>query len=195
MLAAIYRQGVGFSIGQAPRPQISAREILLQVRAAAICSTDMKIIRNGHRKLDQARQIILGHECVGTVAEVGTDVRGLRLGQRVGVAPNAGCGGCRACIQGKANYCPDYTAFGIDMDGGHAQYVRVPETFLRQGNVVDLPESITDTEACLLVRNRRVDLRRMISDEFALSDLAQAYEKAGSGPAGKVVLLNPEDPR
>lgn len=150
MLAATYTQGGSFSIDTIPRPEIDADEILLRVRAASICGTDVKIIRNGHRKLADRQRIVLGHEFVGTIEQVGSRVEGYRVGQRVGVAPNAGCGHCSACIRGRSNYCPHYTAFGIDRDGGHAAFVRVPGRWITQGNVLALPDGVTDAEASLL---------------------------------------------
>ena len=150
MLAATYTQGGTLLFDEIPVPEIESDEILLRIRAASICGTDVKIVHSGHRKLPAGRRIVLGHEFVGVIEQVGRSVEGFRLGERVGVAPNAGCGRCDACIRGKANYCPTYTAFGIDRDGGHAPYVRIPARFIAQGNIIPLPASVTDQEASLL---------------------------------------------
>ena len=104
MLAATYRQGGGFEVREVARPEIAEDELLLRVRATSICGTDIKIIRNGHRKLGDGQRIVLGHEFVGVVEALGAGVKGYREGQRVGVAPNAGCGRCDACTRGQANY-------------------------------------------------------------------------------------------
>ena len=122
---------------------------MLRVRAASICGTDVKIIRNGHRKLSDGQRIVLGHEFVGTIEQVGPSAR-LSRRERVGVAPNAGCGHCDACIRGQSNYCPQYTAFGIDRDGGHAPRVEIPGRFVAQGNVMPLPAAVSDREAALV---------------------------------------------
>lgn len=150
MLAATYTQGGKFAVMDVPEPTAGEDEILLKVRAASICGTDVKIVHNGHRKLRDGQRIVLGHEFVGDIAAVGRRVRDYREGQRVGVAPNAGCGKCAACARGKPNYCPGYTAFGIDRDGGHAPYVAVPAAFIAQGNIVPLPDSLSDREASVL---------------------------------------------
>jgi len=150
MLAATYTQGGAFAVREVPRPALGDGELLLRVTAAAICGTDIKIVKNGHRKLKGGQTIVLGHEFVGVIEELGARVTGFRKGQRVGVAPNAGCGRCPACRRGQSNYCPDYTAFGIDRDGAHAPWVNIPEVFLEQGNVMALPESVTDAAAVLL---------------------------------------------
>jgi L-iditol 2-dehydrogenase len=150
MLAATFTQGGSFVVREIPHPAINDGDLLLRVTAAAICGTDIKIVKNGHRKLKSGQTIILGHEFVGVIEEAGPRVTGFKQGQRVGVAPNAGCGHCPPCKRGQSNYCSDYTAFGIDRDGAHAPFVRIPEVFLQQGNVMALPECVTDAAAALL---------------------------------------------
>jgi len=150
MLAATYTQGGSFAVREVPRPAIQDGDLLLRVTAAAICGTDIKIVKNGHRKLKSGQTIVLGHEFVGVIENAGARVTGFKTGQRVGVAPNAGCGRCPPCKRGQSNYCSDFTAFGIDRDGAHAPFVRIPEVFLQQGNVMALPECVTDAAAALL---------------------------------------------
>jgi len=150
MIAATYTQGGGFQVEDVPQPEIGDDELLLEVKAASICGTDVRIVRNGHRKLSDGQRIVLGHEFAGVVAEVGRRVAGFRSGQRVGVAPNIGCGRCSMCARALPNMCPDYTAFGITFDGAHTQYVRVPHAALAQGSVMPLPEGMPLKDACLI---------------------------------------------
>ena len=150
MIAATYTQNGEFAVRDIPPPEISTDELLLRVRAASICGTDMKIIRNGHRKLADDQRIVLGHEFVGTIEQAGSDVSQFSMGKRVGVAPNAGCGCCDGCIRGQSNYCDQYTALGIDRDGAHAPLVKIPAQFIAQGNVIELPDSVSDQAAALL---------------------------------------------
>jgi L-iditol 2-dehydrogenase len=150
MLAATYTQGGSFEVTDVPDPVPGDGELLLRVTAAAVCGTDLKIVRNGHRKLRAGQRIVLGHEFAGIVEAVGRGASAFAAGQRVGVAPNAGCGRCAACRKGRSNYCPDYTAFGIDRDGAHAPWVRIPAVYLQQGNVIPLPDGVTDDAAALL---------------------------------------------
>jgi threonine dehydrogenase-like Zn-dependent dehydrogenase len=204
MLAATYRQGGSFAVRTVRRPQARRDGLLLRVRAASICGTDVKIIRNGHRKLADGQSIILGHEFIGTIEHTGADLEGYPLGQRVGVVPNAGCGRCDACIRGQANYCPEYTAFGIDRDGGHAAVVEIPGRFLAQGNVVPLPEGVSDREAALLEPFSCVVNGVRVS-RIELGDTVAIF---GAGPiglmhlmlcrisgAGKVLVLDPVEDR
>jgi L-iditol 2-dehydrogenase len=185
MVAATYQQGGGFKIREIPVPEVCPDGLLLRVRAASICGTDVKIIRNGHRKLADGQRIVLGHEFIGTIEAVGDDVNGYRVGQRVGVVPNAGCGHCDACIRGQANYCPQYTAFGIDRDGGHAAFVEIPGRFLAQGNVVPLPENVSDSEAALLEPFSCV-VNGIRASRIELGDTVVIF---GAGPIGLMHLM------
>lgn len=185
MLAATYTQGGTLEIEEIARPVIERDEILLQVRAASICGTDVKIIRNGHRKLRDGQRIVLGHEFVGVIEQVGGSVAGYPVGQRVGVAPNAGCGRCPACVRGKTNYCPAYTAFGIDQDGGHTALVRIANHFVTQGNVIPLPPEVSDIEAALLEPFSCV-INGVRSSNIELGDTVVIY---GAGPIGLMHVL------
>lgn len=166
MIAAVYTQGQGLAFVERPQPEIRSDEALVKVDASAICGTDVKIARNGSRKAKAGQSWTLGHEFVGTVVETGSAVRGLAVGARVGVAPNFGCGHCEACIRGMANMCGGYSAFGIDTDGSHAPYVRLPAAAIAQGNVVELPAGMSPEAAalaeplsCVLNAQKVVNLR------------------------------------
>ncbi len=185
MLAATYQQGGAFAIREIPAPEIRPDGLLLRVRAASICGTDVKIIRHGHRKLADGQRIVLGHEFIGTIERMGADVTGYHTGQRVGVVPNAGCGHCDACVRGQANYCPQYTAFGIDRDGGHTAWVEIPGRFVAQGNVVPLPESVSDREASLLEPFSCVVNGVRVS-RIELGDTVVIF---GAGPIGLMHLM------
>ncbi len=185
MLAATYKQGGGFAIHEVPRPELADDELLLRITATSICGTDVKIVHHGHRKLRDGQQIVLGHEFVGVIERVGARVTGFGAGQRIGIAPNAGCGRCQACIRGKANYCPDYTAFGIDRDGGHAAWVAVPGCFITQGNIVELPDEVSDTEAALLEPFSCV-VNGVRSSRIELGDVVVIY---GAGPIGLMHVM------
>ena len=143
MIAAAYTQGRKLEFTDVPVPSLQTGDALLKVAATSICGTDTKIARAGHRKLQPGQRIVLGHEFVGTIVE------GPYQGQRVGLVPNWGCGACDACIRGMANLCPDFSAFGIDSDGAHTEYVRIPAVAIAQGNVIPLPEGVPVEEAAL----------------------------------------------
>lgn len=168
MIAAQYTQGTGggFAVRDVPVPDIGEAEVLLRVDAASICGTDIKIIKHGHRKLRDGQTITLGHEFVGTIERLGKDVRGFSAGQRVGIAPNMGRPGSEMTVRGLANMDPDFSAFGINQDGGHAEYVRINAAAIEQGNVAVVPDMVPSIHATLAeplscavssIRNARIE--------------------------------------
>lgn len=149
MLAVVY-QGKGLiNVEEVPIPKINPDEILLKVKAASICGTDIKIKAFGHFKNPDEKKIILGHEVAGEIAEVGSNLKGFAKGARISLAPNIGCGVCLQCINGQSNYCEDYKAIGISMDGAFAEYMKIPSEYITQGNIVHLPDTISFEEASL----------------------------------------------
>lgn len=129
-----------YELKEVPKPTPGQGDILLRVKAAAICGSDIRMIFNGYRGVSHETPRIYGHEIAGIVEEVGSDVAdaGYRPGDAVAVAPNMGCGVCDMCVSGNTHLCPEYKAFGINMDGGFAEYVVVPEIAVRQGNLVKI---------------------------------------------------------
>jgi L-iditol 2-dehydrogenase len=150
MLAAVYHGPKDIRVEQAPRPVIGAGELLLRVIDASICGTDLRIYQGGHRKYPEGTVRIPGHEVVGTIAEIGAGLQGYELGQRVFIAPNMGCGHCQQCISGRNNLCANYDAVGINLDGGFAEYMRVPAKAVLQGNVMAIPEEVDSAVAALI---------------------------------------------
>jgi len=136
-------------VEEAPVPDIGPGEILLRVKAAAVCGTDIRMYRNGSRGVSAEKPLILGHEISGVVEKVGPGARGTREGARVAVAPNMGCGVCDQCVGGNTQLCASFRAFGINLDGGFAEFMRVPEAAVRQGNLSEIPGDAGFVEAAL----------------------------------------------
>ena len=137
-------------LAEIPIPQIGDNEALLKVRAASICGTDVRMYKNGYKNVSEENPLVLGHEFAGEIVKVGKNVTALTVGQKVAVAPNIGCGTCDMCVSGQTHLCGTYDAFGITMDGGFAEYVRIPENAIRQGNIAPLDASISYAEAALV---------------------------------------------
>jgi threonine dehydrogenase-like Zn-dependent dehydrogenase len=150
MKAAVYEAPGRVVVRDVPKPVIAEDEILIQLVAASICGTDLRISRYGHFKLPSGQERVLGHEIVGIVAEVGTEVSGFAVGERVTATPNIGCGRCEFCRQGLNNMCPDYEAFGVTIDGGFEEFLRVPGFALQRGNIFKVPDSVSDRSAALV---------------------------------------------
>ena len=100
-------------------------EVILDVQACGICGTDLHILTDPPGQ-PATLGVVLGHEIVGVVSEIGEDVVRLRPGDRVVVAPNISCGQCVWCQRGLPNHCDHFTTIGIFRDGGLASRVRVP---------------------------------------------------------------------
>ena len=147
MFAIVYQKKGTIKVFDIPIPGINSNEILLKVKAASICGTDLKIKTFGHFKNPDDKQIVLGHEVAGEIAKVGADLKGFQIGSRISLAPNIGCGVCWQCINGQSNYCEDYEAIGISMDGAFAEYMRITAVYITQGNIVYLPDSVSFKEA------------------------------------------------
>ncbi|MDH6364007.1 L-iditol 2-dehydrogenase [Enterococcus sp. PF1-24] len=132
------------------KPIIDDTELLIKVKAASICGTDVRMFKNGYVNVDEEHPLILGHEISGVIEEVGNLVNGYEKGMRVAVAPNMGCGICDQCVSGNTHLCAEYEAFGINLPGGFAEYLKVPEKAIRQGNVTLLQDEISFEEAALI---------------------------------------------
>lgn len=150
MLAAVYHGPNDLRVEEVPVPKIAKGEILVKVLSASICGTDLRIFHGNHRMYAPGTVRIPGHEVVGTIAEIGEDVGGYAVGQRVFCAPNTGCGHCLQCITGNNNLCASYDAIGVTSDGGFAEYVRIPANSVRQGNVILLDEKVDSAVAALM---------------------------------------------
>ena len=125
-------------------PEPSGSEVLLRVRAAGVCGTDVKLFHGKNPRLKPP--IVLGHEFAGEVAAVGPDVLRRQVGDRAVVYMYMSCGQCDYCLTGRENLCSNRRGFfGFDRDGGFAEYALIPEA-----NVVLLPEGIPFEEAAIL---------------------------------------------
>lgn len=130
-------------------PEIGENEMLIQIRAAAVCGTDLRIYKFGHFKITEGEKRVLGHELAGEIAQIGKNVKGFRVGMRVALPPNIGCGTCPMCLKGQNQLCPNYEAFGISLDGGFQEYMRVPAIAIERGNVIEIPDSLSFEEAAM----------------------------------------------
>ena len=142
MRAAVFYGIEDIRVEDIPLPKPGPHEALMKIGKVGICGTDLRIYANGHHRISPGTRRVLGHELAGEIVEIGERVAGLSAGMRVGVAPNMGCGVCAQCVSGWTNLCANYTAFGISLDGGFAEYMLITEDAIRQGNVVAIPGDI-----------------------------------------------------
>jgi L-iditol 2-dehydrogenase len=131
----------------APDPRLEPGDMLIKVRAATICGTDIRILR-GKKTAGIRYPSILGHEFAGEVANTGGHDQ-FHLGQAVTVCPAFSCGTCPACSTGAENLCSNLMAMGYDIDGAFADYVRVPLRGVQAGNVFAMPPALSFEKATL----------------------------------------------
>ncbi len=133
-----------------PVPEIGDNEILIRIRAASICGTDIRMWKNGTANASAEQPLITGHEFAGDIVRTGRNVKGYAPGERVSVAPNIGCGHCDMCVSGNTHLCRNMEAFGVTMNGGFAEYVKVPENAVVQGNVLKIADDLSYEAAALI---------------------------------------------
>lgn len=121
-----------FVLKDVPIPEIEPVEVLIKVVAAGLCGTDVAIRSNTFmgRHGPVITPIIPGHEYVGEIVEIGSQVNGLKVGDRMFVAAAYTCGKCRNCFSGKAA-CRNWVHYGIDKDGAFSEYAAVRQEALR----------------------------------------------------------------
>ena len=124
--AVLSRPGVLDVVDVAP-PTPGSGEVLVRVAVCGVCGTDASELYHG--PIQTVLPVILGHEFVGTVEAVGTDVD-LPIGATVVCGAGVSCGTCKPCRLGRTNLCRNYRTAGLQLDGGLAEFVVVPETVL-----------------------------------------------------------------
>lgn len=134
----------GLSVDSVPIPEPGAGEVLLEVRACGLNRIDL-LTRDGLVTADVPLPHILGSEVSGVVSAAGPDVPTTLIGSRVVVDPVINCGHCELCRRGRGNICPRSRIFGVQTDGGYAEYVVVPSAQL-----IHLPP-LVDFEAAAAV--------------------------------------------
>ena len=149
MLAARLYGANDLRLEEIPTPKIADDEVLVKVKKAALCGTDLRMYKNGAAAATPEKPLIIGHEFSGDIAEVGKNVQEWKVGQRVFLAPNIGCGHCDFCVAGNSHLCDDLQALGVTENGAFAEYIRIPAEALVHGNLMKLGESISYEEAAV----------------------------------------------
>jgi len=147
MKAAVLVGKERFEVRDVEKPKCGCGEVLVRVEACAVCGTDLRIFR-GQKRVDVP---ITGHEISGVIAEIGEEVQGLSIGDRVVVETVVGCGECDACKKGEENLCRrKFKAIGYQYNGGFAQFLLVPRNAVKQGCVIKIPDNLSFEEASVV---------------------------------------------
>jgi propanol-preferring alcohol dehydrogenase len=142
--ARFYEVNEPLQLEEVPVPEIQEDEVLVQVKAAGLCGSDVHIVFEGVTPTG-FKPITLGHEPCGVVAATGARVEDWGEGDRVAVTPLLFCGSCRNCITGKTNVCLKRKLVGIHENGALAEYLAAPAK-----NLVRLPESVPFTVGAII---------------------------------------------
>ena len=125
MKSAVFYGKHDMRVEESPMPKVGAEDVLIQVKACGICGTDVHIYEGDKGAAEVTPPTILGHEFSGVVAEVGSAVTNVKVGDRVCIDPNCYCGTCDFCRNGIAHYCTDMIGYGTTVNGGFAEYCSV----------------------------------------------------------------------
>lgn len=158
VLAAVFHGPNNIAVGEVPMTATTAtatsnssdNHAILKVNACAVCGYDARVFRNGHKKVRPP--MILGHELCGEILKTVRTQNGATIsaGTRVAVCPLIPCLDCHYCRNGYYNLCTELNEIGSSLDGGFAQYVRIPNQIIRIEGLVPVPDSLSDEEAALL---------------------------------------------
>jgi len=163
-----------------PEPTPQKNEILLKVSTCGVCHTELDEIEG--RTPPPKFPVVLGHQVVGKIEELGDGVTKFKIGDRIGVAwIYSSCGICEFCLSNQENLCPDFKATGRDVNGGYAEYMIVQEKF-----AFSIPEIFLDSEAAPLLCAGAIGYRSL-----RLTNLqdGQNLGLTGFGASGHLVLL------
>jgi threonine dehydrogenase-like Zn-dependent dehydrogenase len=179
MKALVYTGPGHVEIQAVARPTIQPGDALLKVHASGICGSDI----HGFLGHSERRQpgLILGHEAVATIEEVGSSITGWKAGQRVVVNPLINCGACAACLAGKQNLCASWRVLGMDrVQGTYAEFVAVPASCLYPvSDGLSEPEAVLTEPLANVVHYFRT----------SMTEIPDSLTILGAGPIGILTLV------
>jgi L-iditol 2-dehydrogenase len=145
MTAAVLYGKEDLKVEQVPVPAVLPDEVLVRIKAALTCGTDLKVFRQGQHARMIVPPAVFGHELAGVIEDVGDEVRGFRKGMRVVAANSAPCLECRYCRRGRPNLC-EHLLFN---NGAYAEFIRIPGRIVQQ-NLLEIPDHLDFTDAALV---------------------------------------------
>ncbi len=169
----------GASLESVPIPEISPAEVLVRVRAASICGTDLHIYEWDRWSASRIKPpLTFGHEFCGVIEKVGAEVTGLAPGDFVSAEMHLYCGACRQCRLGQLHICQNVRIIGIDQDGCFAEFVRIPAT-----NIWKIDPAIPEHYAAILD-----PLGNAVHTVLAGEIAGQTVAVTGCGPIGLMAI-------
>jgi len=169
MTAAVLYGKEQLRIEQVNVPQLAPGDVLVRVRTALTCGTDVKVFRRGYHARMIQPPSLFGHELAGDIVAMGDAVRGFGIGDRVVAANSAPCGECYHCCRNQENLCSDL----LFNNGAYAEYIRIPERIV-QKNMYRIPAHVSYQDAALVE---------------PLSCVMRGLEETGVRPADSVAVI------
>lgn len=136
----------GLWMEEVPMPEIGVNDVLIKMKKTSICGTDLHIYMwDDWAKKTIKTPMIIGHEYVGEIVDMGSGVKNLKVGDRVTGEGHLACGHCRNCRRGKLHVCENTVGIGVNIDGAFAEYMALPAE-----NVIKLDDRIPDEIASIM---------------------------------------------
>ncbi|MEL0656444.1 L-threonine 3-dehydrogenase [Pseudoalteromonas issachenkonii] len=136
---------LGIWMTDAPKPEVGHNDLLIKIRKTAICGTDVHIYKwDEWASKTIPTPMVVGHEYVGEVVDMGQEVRGFQVGDRVSGEGHITCGHCRNCRAGRVHLCRNTTGVGVNREGAFAEYLVIPAF-----NAFKIPDNISDELASI----------------------------------------------
>lgn len=127
------------------KPEVKPNEVLIHTAFAGICGTDHALYAGLPGSADAVPPIVLGHENSGVVAEIGSDVTNVAVGDRVTIDPNIYCGQCKYCRTARPELCENLSAVGVTRNGGFEEYFTAPASVVYQ-----IPDNVSLNSAAVV---------------------------------------------
>jgi len=166
--------GQPLEMQEIPRPMLGERDVLVRIRAAGICHSDVHY-RAGISPV-KPLPMTPGHEVAGVVDQAGTQVTGLQVGDRVCLHYLVTCGDCPYCITGNEHFCVTGRMIGKHLDGGYAEYIAVPAR-----NAIRLPDEVSFEHAAVLMCSSATSLHALRKGRLKAGETVAIFGAGGLG--------------
>lgn len=179
MKAAVYHGPQDLRVEEVPVRELKDNEVKIQVKYCGICGTDIHIFHGDGGCCDVTPPLVPGHEFSGVVAEVGSKVKTVKVGDRVTGDPNDMCGECYFCKSGMQHFCKNNIGVGTTVDGGFAEYVimRKKQVYKVSDDLSFIEAAMTEPISCCL---HGIDLCNIKAGDTVLV--------IGGGPIGMIMM-------
>ena len=146
MKAIVFEKIQQLSVQEKPIPALTDGDVLIEMALCGICASDLAALRGDVS--DYAPPVVMGHELAGVIVD--SRHPDVKVGERVTVNPMLSCGACTECENDLDKYCSTIEGIGHDIDGGYAEYMRMPKHGVNTGKLIRVPDSVPHEELLFL---------------------------------------------